>query len=416
MLRRTSRQNDYLFSSHSLRDLLEERRGNLQREVEQMEPNRLLNTAPADLSKYLFEKYSLDVPVLRREDWSVQETETQVDVRHDQGRWIRDRSRAVLIPGQRIIIEVPFEGDSELFYMTASTYSSSPPTAIVRSGAVLLSYELPHDTTTDIRPAIDRTLDDIEKHLVWLKSDVDAYMRQLPTVADSAIAARRTRILANQGRVASLGIPLKARQDSLKTYAVPEVRKKVVPTLPPASKEPYEPEPTLDRESYEHILNVIQNMTHVMERSPTAFQTMGEEDLRQHYLVQLNGHFEGNATGETFNVRGKTDILIRATGRNIFIAECKFWKGPKHYRETIDQLLGYTAWRDTKSAILIFNRGTSMTTVLNGIKTESEGHPNFKRSVNWTHESGFRYIFRQNNDTNRELTLTVLAFDVPAPE
>jgi hypothetical protein len=40
-----------------------------------------------------------------------------------------------------------------------------------------------------------------------------------------------------------------------------------------------------------------------------------EEDLRQHFLAQLNGHFEGSATGETFNYEGKTDILIRERGR-----------------------------------------------------------------------------------------------------
>jgi hypothetical protein len=46
---------------------------------------------------------------------------------------------------------------------------------------------------------------------------------------------------------------------------------------------------------------------------------------------------------------GKTDILIRDNDKNIFIAECKFWGGPKLFKETIDQLLGYTSWRDTKT-------------------------------------------------------------------
>jgi hypothetical protein len=65
----------------------------------------------------------------------------------------------------------------------------------------------------------------------------------------------------------------------------------------------------------------------------------------------LNGVFEGQATGETFNFQGKTDILIRAQGKNIFIAECKFWKGEKVFLETIDQLLSYLSWRDSKAAI-----------------------------------------------------------------
>ena len=141
---------------------------------------------------------------------------------------------------------------------------------------------------------------------------------------------------------------------------------------------------------------------------------MGEEDLRQHFLVQLNGQYEGQATGETFNFNGKTDILVRSNGKNIFIAECKFWKGAKAFQATIDQLLSYTAWRDTKTAILVFNRGTAMSTVIDAIKMETPLHNNFKRRVDWPHESGFRYVFKRSDDPNREIILTVLIFEIPS--
>src|SRR5262249_5480395 len=151
--------------------------------------------------------------------------------------------------------------------------------------------------------------------------------------------------------------PLKRRLDAQKTYVVPVTRKKVATTAPrPVTVQPFKPEPALDEAHYQDILGIMHNMTLVMERSPTAFQSMGEEDIRQHFLVQLNSQFEGSATGETFNYQGKTDILIRVDGRNVFIAECKFWGGPKAFLETINQLLGYLSWRDTKTAVVIFNR------------------------------------------------------------
>ena len=165
---------------------------------------------------------------------------------------------------------------------------------------------------------------------------------------------------------------------------------------------------------YEHILSVVSNMVLVMERSPRAFQGMSEEDLRQHFLVQLNGHYEGQATGETFNFEGKTDILIRADGRNIFIAECKFWAGASTMSDALDQLLGYTSWRDTKTALLIFNRNRQMSTVLEKIPDVVRGHTNFKREVTYDSETGFRFILGHRDDLNREIILTVLAFDVPA--
>lgn len=404
----------YLFASHDLRAMIENQRAALRKEVEQMDANRLLNTSPADLSRYFIEKYNLTAPMLRRDNWSADEQETQIDVSNDPNRWITDRNRPCLIPGQRVTIEVPFEGEAELFYARASTSSTNNPRAEVRGNSVFLKFDIAHDAQQrDIKQEAEKILNDIDQHLTWIRNDVNGFMQGLAGEADRAIASRRERILANQGRAASLGIPLKNRADAPKTFVLPDVKRKVVPTLPPATSSAYVPEPVLDMETYEHILTVVQNMAHVMERSPSAFKTMGEEDLRQHFLVQLNGQFEGAATGETFNVNGKTDILLRANDRNAFIGECKYWKGPKVYRETIDQLLGYTAWRDTKTAILIFNRGTAMSTVLAGVEGETSGHGNFKRKIDWKHESGFRYVLHHPNGANREFLLTVLVFDVP---
>lgn len=404
----------YLFASHDLRAIIENQRKSLQQEVEQMDANRLLNTAPPDLSRYLVDKYNLTAPVLKRDAWSADEQETQIDVRHDQNRWISDRSRACLIPGQRVTIEVPFEGETELLYAQASTFSTNNPRAEVRGNSIFLKFDIAHDAQQrDIKQEAERILNDIDQHLGWVRADVNGFNQGLAAEADRAIASRRERILANQGRAAALGIPLKNRPNAPQTYALPEVKRKVTPTLPTATGAAYAPEPVIDMDTYEHILTVLQNMALVMERSPSAFKTMGEEDLRQHFLVQLNGQFEGAATGETFNVSGKTDILLRANGKNVFIAECKYWKGPKVYRETIDQLLGYTAWRDTKTAILIFNRGTSMSTVLAGVEVETTAHSNYKRKVDWKHESGFRFVLHHPSDVNREFLLTVLVFDVP---
>ncbi|MCF5211465.1 hypothetical protein [Pseudomonas syringae] len=64
-------------------------------------------------------------------------------------------------------------------------------------------------------------------------------------------------------------------------------------------------------DQYERVLKIMQDMALVVERSPAAFKSMDEEGLRQHFLVQLNAQFEGKASGETFNMSGKTVILLR---------------------------------------------------------------------------------------------------------
>jgi hypothetical protein len=125
--------------------------------------------------------------------------------------------------------------------------------------------------------------------------------------------------------------------------------------------------------------------------------------------------YEGRATGETFNYKGDTDILIREQDRNVFIGECKVWKGPSSLTAAISQILDrYLHWRDTKTAILIFNRNKNFSDVLAQVQPTVESHPCFKRTVGQTSETEWRFVFRNRNDANREVHLSVLAFDIPS--
>jgi hypothetical protein len=87
--------------------------------------------------------------------------------------------------------------------------------------------------------------------------------------------------------------------------------------------------------------------------------------------------------------KGKTDILIRAERRNVFV-ECKFWAGEKQFLETVDQLLSYLGWRDTKTAVIIFNRNANFSDVLRKTTEITPKHKCYKRSIGNSGESNFR--------------------------
>jgi hypothetical protein len=152
-----------------------------------------------------------------------------------------------------------------------------------------------------------------------------------------------------------------------------------------------------------------------MERSPGSFAALGEEDLRQHLLVPLNGHYPGQGTGETFNASGKTDILIRVEDKNIFIAECKIWGGQQQLTEAIDQLLRYLTWRDTKTSLIVFSRVKDFSGMLDTLWATVEGHPSKKRGPAIEGPTRRRYVFRHKSDEDREIIMTVLAFHILKP-
>ena len=159
-------------------------------------------------------------------------------------------------------------------------------------------------------------------------------------------------------------------------------------------------------------------MSLAMERSPETFSRLGEEQIRDFFIIVPNSYYEGEATGETFNSKGKTDILIRHEDRNAFIAECKIWRGERNLSSTIDQILRYTSWRDTKTAIFVFNRSKNLSRILGKIDRVVGSHKFHKGKHGLTseklrNETTFSYVFHQPHDVNREILLTAMVFHIP---
>ena len=404
-----------LFSETPWSNVEQRVRSMLKHEIDTWDENLLLNTSIDDLCHYFVGTYQIDIPVIDRDKIVIEEPEeTEVDVSGDLRYAVDDRNQPTYVPGVRIEIAVPFTGSAGAFRYKPPTYSLNPPRAYISQSNRLLFVITGADLQADtIRQEFDNKLDIIDTYLDSLRRSANTLNSQLDSIARHWIEERRERLLGYRNLAESIGYTLRQRENIPQTYTAPEVRQRITPSPPQASSQPYQPEPALDQENYEHILAVIENMARVMEFSPAAFSDMGEEMLRWHFLVQLNGHYEGQATGETFNYEGKTDILVRSEGKNIFIAECKYWGGPSTLTGAIDQLLGYSSWRDTKVSVIIFNRNKNFTAVLDSIRSTAKEHPNYKRELSQRSETSFPFIFSHRDDTNREMTLTIMAFDVP---
>jgi hypothetical protein len=410
-------RREYLFTQADSHSVQENQRRGMQGEIASMDGNRLLNTNTDDLVAYFAEKYAIEVPELLEDQMSVDQREAQRDVSGDPRRmayYMGDRG-PVTVTGTEIVVEIAFSGDRQMFKVRPSTFNMNPPTGVVSGNTITFSLWGDNLIGDVVRQQIDSWIANVKQWLEWQRNSFQGFSDVIAREARQAIEQRRAKLLQSQNVVASLGIPLKRRPDAPTTYTAPEVKRKLAPKLPPATTGPYKPEPILEQAEYQHVLTVMEGMVKVMERSPKAFHGLDEEGIRSHFLVQLNGHYEGQATGETFNYQGKTDILIRSGDRNVFIAECKFWGGPQKLTETIDQLLGYLSWRDSKTAILLFNRNRDFSKVLAAIPEVVRAHPNFQKEEGRRGETGFRYAFRHKHDPAKVLHLTVMAFDIQKP-
>lgn len=164
--------------------------------------------------------------------------------------------------------------------------------------------------------------------------------------------------------------------------------------------------------TYNSIIDNIKHCGISMEKTPGTYNTSGEEDLRNALLHSLNGEFKGKATGETFNGRGKTDILLQENGINKFIGECKIWKGKGESQKAIGQLLGYCTIRDTQTAIIIFNRNNNGSQIILEIKEIFRGHRLFTKILE-EDEYYCRVVIKSEHDNNISVTISVIVINLP---
>ncbi len=382
---RSRRDTNPLFREGDLHAWLGARLQQALHEADALVEDALLATPMDDLVDTIAARHEVTMVALDREAIAVVD---QGDVRMP----MNDFGREFVGHMHGVEFSVPFTGDAELFRYQGSTWTSMHPRANVRAGELFISVVTEEKDAEQVKQKLRRELDLIQQWLGGVTPVVSEYGQKLPRELRTRLETRKKRILERKGLVENLGFPVRPRGQH--AIAVPIARKRIVPALPAAPRGGFEPEPALSEADYAAILGVMQQMALVVERNPGSFANADEETIRTHFLVGLNGQFEGAATGETFNGNGKTDILIRVQGKNVFIAECKFWKGPESLSKTIDQLMGYLSWRDTKCAIVVLSRDTQLSTVLAKVPDVVRSHSLFKRENPTGEATWFRAVLQ----------------------
>jgi hypothetical protein len=395
----------------AFRNLQEE----IRKEIDSLENEYVLKVSQTELERHFIDKGLIHPLVLHTDEFYIEsQSGTKLDMSHDFRRAVFPGERAI-VQGTRIEIAIPFEGDDWLWRIQPSTHILRGfPEIDVLDDRIQMPFAFPDDSANpeSLKRSTDSQVKDLATMVNYLAKDVENHNNMIRQIVPAAIQRKREKAKEATGSVAALGIPMK-RRDQPATFAIPATRRPSPTRKPSAQVEPYQPEPVLESAEYQHILDVMRSMSLVIERNPSSFATLDEEAIRDHFLLQLNGHYEGGATGETFNASGKTDILIRAGDRNVFIAECKFWRGPQGFSEATDQLLRYLTWRDSKCALLVFNKTRDPVAVRTKMHEVISSRAEYRRTVKQRQDGDSQYILVKPSDPGREIILTTQLYDIP---
>ncbi len=353
----------YDLQRRSLAGFLAEREQEAIAAVDAVPHDEILVRSDDDLVERFVDRFALAEPRVNRDRvYAPKGTEDDVVERKDAFY-----HEPVKVPAMRLDVHVPVDGPAEAFTRPATTMSTSAPVGRYERGELILTVFVTNDELGSadlddrVRAALDELLDRVDRHAEWAANDIESYNRRLATSLRAKVGGRRRAVLGARHLEASLGIPVR-RTDPAPVLAVDVARRRpVVARAPARSEVPFTPEPALTAAQLVDVLEVVLKWREGVERLPNTFAPMAEEVLRDTLLVALNGTFSF-AGGELVRRNGKTDLTVLVAGPGdttaaAFVAELKFWRGPKSFTSAIDQLLGYTLWRDATVTLLLTHPG-----------------------------------------------------------
>lgn len=323
-------------------------------------------------------------------------------------------------PGHQLSLSVPYTGDANLLRTATSETGHLNLKVDVEDGRIVRKWEWP-----EVKGA-DAFNEEVEEYLRTLDRGTEAVAEEirlfnaevLPRHALGQIDERKKEVLSGREFLGAIKIPVKRDLDAPKEFEAPPVREQFRERPSPAMKaEPRPPEDPVRSgdldDFYEHILKIIRAVGRGLERSPGSYADADEPVLRDHMLVTLNTHYVSATYAEAFNGEGRTDILIRIFNENAFIGECKWWDGQKSLEAALEQLWGYTTWRDSRVALIFYVRAKEITAIIARAKETLEGQDEFIEWQGPDREAELRCRVRWPDDVQREASLTALFVHLP---
>ncbi len=370
----------------------------------------IIGTNTDELSEYYFEKYALKPIIIDDTQEITWDPKKYVKTIYAHEREEFYQSQGDLdFECEKIDVEIPIipnENINTIAELQSSTYSLSYSEKEFSFYTNKITFSLETKgygfslSEEQIPQNLESKINRVKELISWKNKDIENENKTLKQNITNFINDRVNKLKQDKEKISLLtkkiNISLKKKEDStakkIKVSQKPII-KRVKPT--PTQPEEY----TLDHDKVNDIISFLDNQGKQFEKTPTSYKTLGEEALRGILLVNLNSIFEGNATGETFSKKGKSDIYLNINKGNILVFECKIWGGEKLYHSTIDQLRGYLTWRHNFGVMITFAKNKNFSEILNKIEMIIKSNKSFINGYRKINETHFVSRHSVENDT-----------------
>jgi len=397
------------FSEISSFDFTSQLSAKIKSEIEGKGKEYILGVDEEEFKAYLIDHYTLEPLSIDYDSESVDEP--TVSKEWVESRLHREKYQTEVF---NFTIRYKFTGSSVLFRVQPSSWTMTSAEISVneQSSTVSFSFKLYKKDPEEFK----RTKSDYQRRAFTNLGNTNqvaiSWMQSLPGTVNSLFQQQKNKYLQENDFFTAINV--KVNKDTTSVFTAPTIKKKIIPQPSVSKHKEFSSEPMMAKEMYDDILKVIYDLGKSMEKKPSTYKEKDEEGIRDQFLLVLETRYDSTtASGETFNRGGKTDIILKYAkdGSNLFVAECKVWRGASEFHKAISQLFDrYLTWRDSKAALMLFVTNRDFTNVIDTIKKETPNHPYFLKSTGTRGETSFSFHFHLPQDKDKVVFLEIIAF------
>jgi len=200
-----------LFHKHGISEVIEHQKNELRKAVGGLSRVEL-EKDHSELAEMLAAKFNIKVPVVLEDKIEVTEDEPLVNSSGDPMQSMPDPSRPFHVPGFRVTVHIPFEGEGWLFDVQPAASSLNPPRGQVRGTELLLVREVSAERQAALKAEIDQDLASVKNCLECLRPSAQQLANELKQMASQEIAKRQQQLASQSELMSSLGFPKRTKR------------------------------------------------------------------------------------------------------------------------------------------------------------------------------------------------------------
>ncbi|QDH80255.1 hypothetical protein FKX85_14895 [Echinicola soli] len=196
----------HLFNNRKFYDFANSLANSIENRINNYDKTKFDNHSIDDLTTQLVDEFKIELPELKEDD-IYQKKPSDTKIRYSgRGHFVRSTT----VDGTKYTLIIPFTGDSTMFGIFPSSFTSVLPYGIVESDELKVVYEVPvGQDASRIKADFDNNLDTIKKYLEYLSKDINDFNGKLEPSIKARLERRKNK-LDNDDEIANtFGFPIK---------------------------------------------------------------------------------------------------------------------------------------------------------------------------------------------------------------